>query len=150
MQSQKSYMPRFRVSLVRETRQAWPEQKISDASEAARLLRPILGNLDREHFIVIGLDSKNRVIGMNTVSIGSLTLAIVHPREVYKPLILMNAAAYICAHNHPSGHSTPSNEDHTLTARLKETGELLGIKMLDHIVIGDGTHFSFADEGCLS
>lgn len=150
MQSRKTYIPRFRISLIRETRGTYPEQRLSSSADADRLLQPLLANLDREHFLVIGLDAKNAVIGVNTVSIGSLTLAIVHPREVYKPLILMNAAGYICAHNHPSGSTTPSNEDHTLTARLKEAGEIVGIRLLDHIVIGEGKYFSFADEGCLS
>ena len=99
MQHRTTYIPRFRISLVRETRGTYTEQKLSSSADADRLLRPMLQDLDREHFIVIGLDAKNAVIGMNTVSIGSLTLAIVHPREVYKPLILMNAAGFICAHN---------------------------------------------------
>ncbi len=150
MQSQKLYMPRFRVSLVRETRRPWPELKLTSSEDADRLLRTLFQDLDREHFIVLGLDAKNCIIGMNTVSIGSLTLAIVHPREVYKPLILMNAAAYICAHNHPSGDSTPSPEDRKLTTCLKEAGELIGIKMLDHLVIGTDRHYSFADNGCFS
>ena len=150
MQSQKSYMPRFRVSLVRETRRAYPEQKLSSSADADRLLRPMFQDLDREHFIVVGLDAKNCVIGMNTVSIGSLTLAIVHPREVYKPLILMNAAGYVCAHNHPSGDATPSSEDRSLTMRLKQAGDMIGITMLDHLIIGLDRHYSFADNGCLS
>ena len=99
MQHRTTYIPRFRISLVRETRGTYTEQKLSSSADADRLLRPMLQDLDREHFIVIGLDAKNAVIGMNTVSIGSLTLAIVHPREVCKPLILMNAAGFICAHN---------------------------------------------------
>ena len=99
MQHRNTYIPRFRISLVRETRGIYTEQKLSSSADADRLLRPMLQNLDREHFVVIGLDAKNAVIGMNTVSIGSLTLAIVHPREVCKPLILMNAAGFICAHN---------------------------------------------------
>ncbi|MBX3325922.1 MAG: JAB domain-containing protein [Nitrospira sp.] len=96
MQHQNTYIPRFRISLVRETRGTYTEQKLSSSADADRLLRPMLQDLDREHFIVIGLDAKNAVIGMNTVSIGSLTLAIVYPREVCKPLILMNAAGFIC------------------------------------------------------
>ena len=96
MQHRNTYIPRFRISLVRETRGTYTEQKLSSSADADRLLRPMLQNLDREHFIVIGLDAKNAVIGMNTVSIGSLNMAIVHPREVCKPLILMNAAGFIC------------------------------------------------------
>ena len=150
MQRRNTYIPRFRVSLVRETRGIYTEQKLSSSADADRLLRPMLQDLDREHFIVIGLDAKNAVIGMNTVSIGSLTLAIVPPREVCKPLILMNAAGFICAHNHPSGDHTPSSEDRQLTTRLKQAADILGIRMLDHVIIGEADHYSFADNGCLS
>ena len=147
MQTRKSYVPRFRISLVRETRGTFPEHKLSSSADADRMIRPLLAGLDREHFIVAGLDAKNVVIGINTVSIGSLNLAIVHPREVYKPLILMNACGFICAHNHPSGDATPSAEDRALTARLKQAGELIGITMLDHLVFGESGHYSFADNG---
>src|SRR5262249_19479050 len=97
------------------------------------------------------LNQKNRVVGVNTVSIGSLTASVVHPREVFKPAILSNAAAIILAHNHPSGQPQPSQEDRVLTVRLVAAGKLLGISVLDHVVIGDGTsaYFSFADEGLL-
>jgi DNA repair protein RadC len=103
--------------------------------------------LDREQFLVCGLDAKHRIIGINIVSIGSLTLAIVHPREVFKPLILMNAAAFICAHNHPSSDPTPSPEDRVLTQRLRHGAEILGITLLDHLVLGEERYFSFADQG---
>src|SRR5439155_1910901 len=97
------------------------------------------------------LDQKNKVIGINTVSVGSLTASICHPREIYKPAILSNAASIICGHNHPSGDCQPSREDRALTTRLVEAGKLLGIAVLDHIIVGDGTsaYFSFADEGLL-
>ena len=97
------------------------------------------------------LNRKNAVIGINTVSVGSITASVVHPREVFKPAILANAAAVICAHNHPSGDPQPSNEDRALTTRLVQAGKLLGIDGLDHVIIGDGTtqHFSFADNNPL-
>ena len=150
MQHRNTYIPRFRISLVRETRGTYTEHKLSSSADADRLLRPMLQDLDREHFIVIGLDAKNAVIGMNTVSIGSLNMAIVHPREVCKPLILMNAAGFICAHNHPSGDATPSLEDRQLTTRLKQAADIIGIRMLDHVIIGESGYYSFADNGCLS
>jgi len=94
------------------------------------------------------LDGKNQVLGFNVVSIGSLTAALVHAREVFKPAILGNAAAIILVHNHPSGDPEPSAEDQALTARLKQAGELLGIRVLDHVVIGDdGRHVSMAETG---
>lgn len=138
-------IPRYRVMLVKESL-AYPSPvKIMDSQIAYRLLTPLFDGLDREHFMVVGLDAKHAVIGINTVSIGSVTLSIVHPREVFKPLILMNASAVILAHNHPSGDATPSPEDRALTRRLKDGGELLGIRVLDHVVLGDDRYYSFAD-----
>jgi DNA repair protein RadC len=106
-----------------------------------------LAGLDREHFVVCGLDAKHAAIGMNLVSVGTLTLALVHPREVFKPLILMNAGACLCAHNHPSGETAPSPEDLVLTKRLREAADLLGIPLLDHLILGDDRYYSFADQG---
>lgn len=138
-------LPRFRVSLVRENRAAAPSLPISTSVTAAALLAPCFKGIDREQFVICGLDAKHRIIGLNIVSVGSLTLSIVHPREVFKPLILMNACAAICAHNHPSGDPDPSSEDRVLTARLRQAGELLGINLLDHIILGDERTYSFAD-----
>jgi DNA repair protein RadC len=131
--------------LVKESLAHASPVRISDSQTAYRLLEPFVDGLDREHFIVVGLDAKHAVIGINTVSIGSVTLSIVHPREVFKPVILMNASAVLLAHNHPSGDSTPSQEDHALTRRLKDAGELLGIAILDHLVLGENRYYSFAD-----
>ncbi|MBU6434894.1 MAG: JAB domain-containing protein [Nitrospirae bacterium] len=138
-------IPRYRVMLVKESRAHTSHVRISDSQTVYRLLAPLFDGLDREHFMVVGLDAKHAVIGINTVSIGSVTLCIVHPREVFKPLLLMNASAVILAHNHPSGDSPPSQEDRALTRRLKEGGDLLGITVLDHIVLGEDRYHSFAD-----
>lgn len=138
-------MPRFRVSLVRENRAAAPSLPITTSLTAAALLAPCFKGIDREQFVICGLDAKHRIIGLNIVSVGSLTVSIVHPREVFKPLILMNACAALCAHNHPSGDPDPSSEDRVLTARLRQAGELLGITLLDHIILGDDRTYSFAD-----
>ena len=97
--------------------------------------------------LVCCLDAKNASIGVNVVSIGSLTLSIVHPREVFKPAILLNACAIIAVHNHPSGDPMPSPEDRTLTTRLREAGDLLGIRLLDHLILGEDRLYSFADHG---
>ena len=112
-----------------------------------RALRPCFSGLDREQFLVCCLDAKNASIGVNVVSIGTLTLSLVHPREVFKPAILLNACAIIAVHNHPSGDPTPSPEDRTLTTRLREAGDLLGIRLLDHLILGDDRLYSFADQG---
>ena len=140
-------LPRYRVTLVRENLAVPPSSPLTTSVTAAALLRPLFSGLDREQFLVCGLDVKHRIIGINIVSIGSLTLTIVHPREVFKPLILMNAAAWMCAHNHPSGDVTPSEEDRVLTNRLKQGADLLGIRLLDHLILPDEHCYSFADQG---
>src|SRR5215813_10042769 len=144
-------VPIYRVSLVRESRLHCYHKQIRSSADASTLLHTYLAEVDREHFVVLMLDQKNTVIGINTVSVGSLTASVVHSREVFKPAILSNAAALILAHNHPSGAPQPSQEDRTLTVRLVAAGKLLGMAILDHIIIGDGTsaYFSFADEGLL-
>jgi DNA repair protein RadC len=140
-------VPRYRITLVCEEAGARSAGPIQTSTAAAALLRPCFEGLDREQFLVCGLDAKHHIIGINIVSIGSLTLAIVHPREVFKPLILMNAAAFICVHNHPSSDPTPSPEDRVLTQRLRQGAELLGITLLDHLVLGEDRYYSFADQG---
>ena len=140
-------VPRYRVTLVRDNRAIPPSSPLNTSLAAAAVLRPLFAGLDREHFLVCGLDAKHGLIGVNVVSIGSLTVAIVHPREVFKPLILMNASAWICAHNHPSGDITPSPEDRVLTSRLRQGADLLGITLLDHLILTDERLYSFADQG---
>ena len=140
-------VPRYRVTLVRESRAIPTTEFVQTSEGAARLLRPLFADLDREQFLICGLDAKHGLIGINVVSTGSLTLAIVHPREVFKPLILMNAGAWLCAHNHPSGDITPSSEDRVLTKRLRDAGDLFGIPLLDHLILADDHYYSFADHG---
>jgi len=143
------YLPVYRVQLVREPATAATRKQLRSSKDVADLLWQFLDQVDREHFVVIMVDRKNRLIGINTVSVGSLTASIVHPREVFKVAILSNAAAIICGHNHPSGASQPSGEDRSLTRRLAQAGHLLGIDLLDHVIIGDGStdFYSFADHG---
>ena len=144
-------IPIYKVTLVREGKLPCYEQRIRSSAIASTIFHNYLDGVDREHFVILLLDQKNQVIGLHTVSIGSLTVSIVHPRECFKPAILSNAASIICGHNHPSGDCQPSREDRALTQRLVEAGKLLGISVLDHVIIGDGTsaYFSFADEGLL-
>jgi len=110
---------------------------------------PHFAGLPHEEMMVVHLDAKNKPIGWQIISQGSLTLSIVHPREVFKGAILANSAAIVLAHNHPSGDPTPSSEDRELTSRLKMAGELLGIRLVDHIIVCDKSYRSFADEGWL-
>lgn len=103
----------------------------------------------KEHFITLHLDGKNRVICMDVVSIGSLNQSIVHPREVFKTALLSNAAAVLLVHQHPTGDPAPSSEDISITRRLKEAGDLMGIKVLDHLIIGDNDYCSFVEKGLM-
>jgi DNA repair protein RadC len=141
------FIPRYRVTLVSEGGHTAPYGVLRDSGAAAAALRPCFAGLDREQFLVCCLDAKNASIGVNIVSIGTLTLSIVHPREVFKAAILLNACAIIAVHNHPSGDPTPRPEDRTLTTRLRDAGELLGIRLLDHLILGDDRLYSFADQG---
>ncbi len=108
-----------------------------------------LGDRKKECFFVLLLDSKNRAMREERVSEGTLTSSLVHPREAFTPAIRESAASLILVHNHPSGDPTPSREDEEITDRLVEGGQLLGIGVLDHIIIGQGRYYSFADEGRL-
>ncbi len=101
----------------------------------------------KELFLALLLDGKNRITRKVQISQGSLNQSIVHPREVFAPAVRESAAAVIFIHNHPSGDPAPSREDREITRRLKEAGDLLGIRVLDHIIIGDGSYFSFVESG---
>ena len=124
-----------------------PQVPVRDAVAVYDHFRGRLPQLDREVFYVLLLDGKNRVQGEVRVSEGSLTAALVHPREVFAPAIRAAAAAVILVHNHPSGDPTPSAEDAAITQRLRQVGELVGIRVLDHVVIGRGRYASMAEEG---
>lgn len=123
--------------------------KIRGSRDVYRHYYPHLRGLRRERFKVLLLNGKNQILKDATVSEGSLNLSIVHPREAFNSAVRDSAGAVIFLHNHPSGDPTPSREDRELTKRLVACGELLGIKVLDHLVIGDGRYFSFADQDCL-
>jgi len=140
-------LPRYRVALVRETENHWDPVRIITPHDVVDLLKPMFSELDREAFVVVALDVKHRVIGVNIVSIGDLSGTLAHPREVYKPAILLNAGAIIVAHNHPSGDPEPSREDKELTARLGAAGKLLGIPLLDSIIIAENGYVSLRERG---
>ncbi|MBN2711356.1 MAG: DNA repair protein RadC, partial [Planctomycetes bacterium] len=110
---------------------------------------PKLRDLKKEVFMLILLDQKNRVIRDEKISEGTLTSSLVHPREVFAPAIRESAAAVAFVHNHPSGDSVPSSEDIALTQRLVKTAELVGIRVLDHVIIGEGIYTSFVDDGLI-
>ncbi len=127
---------------------------VTSPSVGAKLMMPILQNETHEKFIVLLLNTKNRIIKTVQVAEGSLTSAVVHPREVFAPAVTAHAACILVAHNHPgnAGESCepyPSTEDRKLTHVLEEAGNVLGIPLLDHLVIGDGRYYSFKEHGDL-
>ena len=122
---------------------------IRSPQDVANLLMPEMRDLKKEHLKSLLLDSKNRVMKTLTVSVGILDSSLVHPREVFKDAILASSASLIIAHNHPSGDPTPSPEDKRITQRLYEAGQLIGIDLLDHIVIGDNRWISLKERGVI-
>lgn len=122
---------------------------IEGSADAARILQGRMRGLDREHFFVLFLNPKHAVLGMETVSIGTLSSSLVHPREVFKQAIKRSASAVILAHNHPSGSCEPSKEDLQVTKRLKDVGELVGIEVIDHLIIGEDKYYSFCENDLL-
>lgn len=120
----------------------------STASDVFHMFKSLV-NCPRECFLALHLDNKNRILCLDYVSQGSLTASIVHMREVFIPVLLSGAAAVVFIHQHPSGCPEPSREDLDITIRLKQSGELLGIRVLDHIIVGDARYVSLADRGLL-
>ncbi|HHV27924.1 MAG TPA: DNA repair protein RadC [Tissierellia bacterium] len=136
-------VPEYKVMLVRDNKKTETETKfIKSPDDVNKIIQSYLNGVDREHFAIVLLNRKNGIIGINTVSVGDLSSSIVHPREVFKPAIVAGAASIILAHNHPSGDPTPSLNDVRITKRIKEAGDILGIEVLDHIIIGDGCYES--------
>jgi len=120
---------------------------IRHPGDVAKLLMDDLRDLDHEQFKLLMLDTKHRVIKIQTLSVGDLNGTLVHPRELFKTVIRRNSAAVILVHNHPSGDPEPSVDDIELTRRLVAGGKLLGIEVLDHVIIGDNTYVSFKERG---
>ena len=123
--------------------------KITSPGDAAVVMMEEMRYYKKEYFKIILLDTKNNIKKVSQISIGSLNSSIVHPREVFAEAVANSSSSIILVHNHPSGESEPSHEDIVLTNRLDECGKILGIKVLDHIIIGDGVFFSFKEEGLI-
>ena len=138
-----------KIHVVKERNAYYETAVITNPGIIADIFSSFLEGADREHFVVACLNNKNKVNALHTVSIGSINTAIVHPREVFKLAILANAASIIVGHNHPSGDTKPSQEDLDTTKRLVEAGEVLGIPVLDHIIVGDHTFLSLKERGLL-
>jgi len=138
---------KVRVELVRESN-APPRHSVTSPLEVANLVSH-LNKKDREYFLCIHLDSRNAVIGIEEVTIGSLNAALVHPREILKGALLNNAAGIILVHNHPSGDCDPSEDDIEITGRLTKACDIIGIEALDHIIVGAGKYFSFKEKNIM-
>ena len=151
MKKFENLLPRYRIMLVKEAEDTFTSYpRYQNSRDLFQSFREEFAALDREFFYMITLDSKNRTIGYHTISMGSLSSSVVHPREVFKPAILENSAAVIFLHNHPSGDPAPSREDRECTNRLAQAAKILGIRVLDHVIFGEADYFSFADAGILA
>lgn len=120
--------------------------QIISVENAAQIFQELIGGIDREVMALLTLDTAKQPINVSIVSIGTLNNTMVHPREIFKTAILSNANSIILAHNHPSGSVAPSFEDEQVTRRIEEAGKLLGIELMDHLIIGDDTYYSFFKE----
>ena len=147
-----SLVPVVRVKLVKEGNVRTSEKRYSSPEQVTEMARTFFDDTDREIFAAFYLNGKNQIAGVNEISVGSLNQSIVHPREVFKGAILANAAAVILVHNHPTGDPTPSNEDKEITRRLRDAGDILGIRVLDHVIVGEeetNQFYSFTQHGLL-
>jgi DNA repair protein RadC len=128
-----------------------PERRaqVTSPEDAAAIVLPLLSGLDREHCLLVNLDVKHRLLGVATVSVGTVDHTFMSPREVFRDALLTGASAIFLAHNHPSGDPTPSADDRAVTRRLAQSGATLGVDLLDHLVVGDPQWRSLARLGAL-
>lgn len=129
------------------------KERITNPKKAFNIMSSILNieheaDQDKEHFWVIGLTANSTVKYVELVSLGTLTSSLVHPREVFRTAITQGIASIICSHNHPGGSLSPSKDDINITKRLKEAGEIIGIKVINHIIISKTDYFSMSEKGC--
>ena len=138
------------VELGRRINRGNPEYpQIKNPGDVADFLLERMGHYQQEHFIILLLNTKNRIYKEEEISVGTIDSSLVHPREVFNPAVRQRASSIILAHNHPSGDVTPSREDKQITRRLVESGEILGIPVLDHIIIGGRSYLSFKEYGLI-
>lgn len=143
-----------RIRAAREVgKRFWAEERVAPRlyltgpEDVADLFQAEMSTLDREHFRAILLDTKNRILGLRTISIGSLNSSVVHAREVFKAAVQESAQAIVLVHNHPSGSPEPSPEDLAVTARLADAGRILGIEVVDHVILGSHGFVSLKELG---
>ena len=136
----------YTVSTVRRRRRRKPSPEISDPRAVYDLVHPLVRDKIQEHFYVLYLNGRNRLLSLELVSVGTLNASIVHPRDVFRPAILQGCNTVLVVHNHPSGETDPSEDDLAITRRLGEAGELLGIQLLDHVIVANGSFTSLKEE----
>lgn len=140
-------IPVVKIKLVREGK-VDKSNHMGGPKDVEKVIYEFLEGADRENLGIICLNTKNNILNITVVTIGSLNSSIIHPREVFKTAILSNAASIIMFHNHPSGNTTPSKEDVSATMRIKESGKILGIELLDSVIVGESLedgHYSFKE-----
>ena len=144
------YIPIFKISLVKEgIHPSVYSGPINSSMQIASIMYDYYKDADRESVVVVMLTAKNHIIGINTVSVGSLSESIIHPREIFKPAILSNSHSIILCHNHPSGDCAISDADIEVTSRIAKAGAILGISLLDHLIIGENSFASMTAQGYL-
>lgn len=141
--------PRIRIELVGEPEAQYQQKPLRSPADVWKLATEEVGHCDRERFLVLALDGRHRPLGVEEVSVGTATASLVHPREVFKSLLLVNAVSFVLIHNHPSGDPSPSCEDRSVTHRLGEAAKVLGLDLVDHVIVGSQGFYSFKEEGAL-
>lgn len=136
-----------RLELVKEERYLYGMKNFTSTKEAAQMVEPLFAHADREMMVVLSLDVRLKPVACEVAAVGGLSSCIVDIGNLFKHAILTNAANIICFHNHPSGDAEPSKEDILITKRMQKAGEILGIPLADHIIIGDGCYCSLAERG---
>lgn len=134
-----------KIKMVKEASTMYAKRKISNPWDAYKIFKDYIDDSNKENFVIMCLNVKNEPTHLSTISIGSINESLVSPSEVYKVALLSNAGRIMVCHNHPSGHVSPSRADKAVTERLYEAGEILGIKLLDHIIVSDGEYYSFKE-----
>lgn len=140
----------YSVTLVRESAKVYDlDRTIRSPRDAYDVIQDVLelSTKTKENLVMMSLNTKNQVIGLHTIHVGTVNASLVHPRDVLQQAILNNATSFMMFHNHPSGDVRPSNEDIEVTNRMVEAGKIIGIEMLDHIIVGERTYLSMSEKG---
>lgn len=138
------------LKMVKESRTLYGMKQFRNSKDAAEMVRPLCGNSDREIVLVLSLNGRMEPQSVEIAAVGGVSSCGVDIKSIFKHALLNNSEHVICFHNHPSGNAKPSREDEQLTERLRKAGEILGVELADHIILGEGnTYYSFRDHGCL-